>query len=116
MRISDWSSDVCSSDLTGGEKRVDAVVVVSAPAAIQRERVLARPGMSTAKFAAILAKQVPDAEKRAKADFIVDSSQGLDFARAQVAEIVAALQNRAGAAWAQRKTGAQRKAGAQRRG
>jgi dephospho-CoA kinase len=88
---------------TGGEERVDAVVVVSAPAEVQRERVLARPGMTEAKFEAILAKQVPDAEKRAKADFVVDSGQGLDFARAQVAEIVAALQNRTAAAWARRK-------------
>jgi dephospho-CoA kinase len=93
---------------TGGEKRVDAVVVVSAPAAVQRERVLARPGMTEAKFEAILAKQVADAEKRAKADFVVDSSRGLDHARAQVAEIVAALQNRTGAAWAKRREGAQR--------
>jgi dephospho-CoA kinase len=88
---------------TGGEKRVDAVVVVSAPADIQRARVLARPGMTEAKFEAILAKQVPDVEKRATADFVVNSGQGLDFARAQVAEIVAALQNRTATAWARRK-------------
>ena len=74
---------------TGGEKLCDAVVVVSAPAELQRERVLARPGMTEAKFAAILAKQMPDAEKRARADFVVDTSRGLDPAREQVREILA---------------------------
>lgn len=74
---------------TGGEKLCDAVVVVSAPAELQRDRVLARPGMTEAKFAAILAKQMPDAEKRARADFVVDTSRGLDPAREQVREILA---------------------------
>ena len=74
---------------TGGERFCDAVVVVSAPAEVQRERVLARPGMTEAKFAAILAKQMPDAEKRARADFVVDTSQGFDAARAQVRDILA---------------------------
>ena len=55
---------------TGGETRCDAVVVVSAPADVQRERVLTRPGMTDAKFEAILAKQVPDADKRGRADFV----------------------------------------------
>jgi dephospho-CoA kinase len=73
---------------TGGDKRCDAVVVVSAPAEVQRERVLRRPGMSEQKFAAIIAKQMPDADKRARADFIVDSGQGLDHARAQVRDIL----------------------------
>jgi len=80
---------------TGGERRVDRVVVVSAPAEIQRERVLARPGMSVEKFEAILAKQVPDAEKRKRADFIVESGQGLDAARAAVEAIVAKLEGEA---------------------
>ncbi|HEY3696061.1 dephospho-CoA kinase [Phenylobacterium sp.] len=75
----------------GGEGSVDAVAVVSAPADLQRARVLARPGMTETKFASILAKQTPDAEKRRRADYVIDSSQGLDAARAQVAEIVAAL-------------------------
>jgi len=75
---------------TGGDRRMDAVVVVSAPPEIQRERVLARPGMTEEKFAAILAKQVPDADKRARADFVIDSSQGFDAARAQVDTILAA--------------------------
>jgi dephospho-CoA kinase len=56
---------------------------------MQRERVLARPGMTEAKFAAILAKQMPDAEKRARADFVVDTSRGFDAARAQVRDILA---------------------------
>lgn len=76
---------------TGGEARVDKVVVVSAPADVQRARVLTRPGMSEEKFDAILAKQVPDAEKRAKADYVVETSHGLDDARAQVKAIVADL-------------------------
>jgi dephospho-CoA kinase len=69
---------------TGGEARVDAVVVVSAQAAIQRHRVLGRPEMTAAKLATILAKQMPDAEKRRRAHFVVDSSHGFDSARAQV--------------------------------
>lgn len=76
---------------TGGDRRVDAVVVVSAPAELQRERVLARPGMTSEKLEAILAKQMPDTEKRRRADFIVDTSQGLEAARAQVRAILAAV-------------------------
>jgi dephospho-CoA kinase len=76
---------------TGGRGRVDKVVVVTAPAEIQRERVLARPGMTEERFAAILASQVPDAEKRRQADFVIDSSQGLESARAEVARIIADL-------------------------
>jgi dephospho-CoA kinase len=76
---------------TRGRGRVDKVVVVTAPAEIQRERVLARPGMTEEKLDAILAKQVPDAEKRRQADFIIDSSQGMEAARAEVARIIADL-------------------------
>jgi dephospho-CoA kinase len=76
---------------TGGDGRVDAVVVVSAPAEVQRQRVLARPGMTEAKLEAILAKQMPDAEKRARADFVVDTSLGFDAAREQVRAILAAV-------------------------
>ena len=76
---------------TKGRGRVDKVVVVTAPAEVQRERVLARPGMTARKFEAILARQVPDAEKRRQADFIVDTGQGLDAARRQVEAIVATL-------------------------
>jgi dephospho-CoA kinase len=71
-----------------GQRLCDAVVVVSAPAEMQRQRAFARPGMTEDKFAAILAKQMPDAEKRRRADFIVDSSQSFDHARAQVRDIL----------------------------
>jgi dephospho-CoA kinase len=73
---------------TGGDTRCDAVVVVSAPADVQRSRSLDRPGMTEQKFAAILAKQLPDAEKRARADFVVDTSKGFEAARAQVRDIL----------------------------
>ncbi|MEQ9518944.1 MAG: dephospho-CoA kinase [Parvibaculum sp.] len=81
---------------TGGRERVDVVVVVSAPYELQRERVLARPGMSEEKFKDILAKQVPDKEKRAGADFVVESDKGLDHARAQVKAIIQELKGRDG--------------------
>lgn len=83
---------------TGGERLCDAVVVVSAPPELQRERVLARPGMTEAKFAAILAKQMPDAEKRARADFVVDTSRGLEPAAAQVRDILARVRKMLGKA------------------
>lgn len=73
---------------TGGRDRVDKVVVVSAPAEVQRERVLARPGMSAEKFEAILARQVPGAEKRKLADYVVDTGMGLEPARKQVLAII----------------------------
>ena len=76
---------------TGGNKAFDKVVVVSAPADIQRQRVLERPGMTEEAFEAILAKQVPDAEKRAQADYIVDTSNGIEAAQKQVVEIIADL-------------------------
>jgi dephospho-CoA kinase len=76
---------------TGGRNRVDKVVVVTASPEIQRQRVLARPGMSGEKFASILAKQVPDAEKRRRADFIIDTGNGFDAARKAVGAIVAEL-------------------------
>lgn len=76
---------------TGGEKRCDKVVVVTASADLQRERVLARPGMSARKFEGILAAQMPDAEKRDRADFLIDTSMGMDAARRQVREIIAGL-------------------------
>src|SRR5450830_1093001 len=74
---------------TGADKRCDAVVVVSAPADMQRQRAFGRPGMSEQKLAAIMANQVPDDEKRRRADFVVDTSQGFAHARAQVREILA---------------------------
>ncbi len=76
---------------TGRDGDVDRIVVVSAPADTQRRRVLARPGMTEEKFAAILARQLPDPEKRARADFIVDSDRGLDYARDQVRHIIDTL-------------------------
>ena len=84
---------------SAGPRRVDVVVVVSAPAALQRERVLARPGMTTEKFEAILAKQVPDDIKRARADFVIDTSQGLDQADRQVEAIINKLRGRRGEIW-----------------
>lgn len=73
---------------TGGDQAVDAVVVVTAPAAVQARRVLDRSGMTRERFEAILARQMPDAEKRRRADFVVDTGDGLDAARARVREIV----------------------------
>src|SRR3954454_24983498 len=76
---------------TGGEKRVDAVVVVTTSPEAQRERVLARGTMDEAKLDSILARQMPDAEKRKRADFVVDTSHGLDPVRAQIKDILAAV-------------------------
>jgi dephospho-CoA kinase len=73
---------------TGGEKRVDAVVVVTTTPEIQRERILARENMTGEKLDAILARQLPDAEKRKRADFVVDTSHGLDPVRAQIRDIL----------------------------
>ncbi|MCX8999490.1 dephospho-CoA kinase [Rhizobiaceae bacterium BDR2-2] len=80
---------------TGGEGRVDAVVVVTCDPEIQRQRVLARPGMTPEKFDMILSRQLPDAEKRRRADFIIDTGLGMDAAREQVRSILATL----GAGW-----------------
>jgi dephospho-CoA kinase len=81
---------------TGGETRCDAALVVTAPAEVQRERVLARPGMTAEKFSAILAKQMPDADKRARAHFLVDTSRGFSSAEAQVRSILVCLAGRPG--------------------
>ena len=69
---------------TGMDETVDVVMVVSAPERVQRDRVLARPGMTAKKLDAILARQTPDAEKRRRADYVIDTSQGVEDARAQV--------------------------------
>ena len=87
----------------GGDRRADAVVLASAPAEIQRERVLARPGMTAEKFASILARQMPDAEKRRRSHFIVDTSRGFETAQKQVDDILRALAGRPGAAYAGRR-------------
>jgi dephospho-CoA kinase len=76
---------------TGGEQNVDAIVVVSSPPAVQRARVLARPGMTAAKLDALLTRQMPDTEKRARAHFVVDTSRSFDSARAQVHGILRAI-------------------------
>jgi dephospho-CoA kinase len=76
---------------TGGEKRVDAVVVVTTSPEIQRERIMARGTMTSEALDSILARQMPDAEKRQRADFVVDTSHGLDPVRAQIKDILAAV-------------------------
>jgi dephospho-CoA kinase len=76
---------------TGADARVDQVLVVTAPAGIQRERVLAREGMTEAKFAAILARQTPDAEKRSRAHHVIDTSTGLEATRAAVRRLISQL-------------------------
>jgi len=76
---------------TGGEARVDKVVVVTCDPQTQRARVLARPGMTEEKFQLILSRQIPDAEKRRRADFIIDTGRGLEAAREQVEEVIAEL-------------------------
>ena len=76
---------------TGGEGAFDKVIVVTAPSEVQRERVLARPGMTAAKLGSILARQLPDADKRARADFVIDTSGTLSDTRAQVNHILACL-------------------------
>ena len=85
---------------SGGEKRVDVTVVVSADAAMQRQRVLARPGMTAEKFEQILSRQVPDAEKRRRADFVVDTSRTIPETEAQIDKIVETLRGRSGTAYA----------------
>ncbi|MFN3498229.1 dephospho-CoA kinase [Pannonibacter phragmitetus] len=80
---------------TGGERRMDAVVVVSAPAEVQRERALARPGMTVQRLDAILARQMPDADKRRRAHFIIETGSGLDSARRAVRSVIRALSGKA---------------------
>lgn len=76
---------------TGGTDRVDRILVVTAPPEVQRQRVLSRPGMTEEKLAAILARQVPDEEKRRRADFLIDTSLGMEAARKAVRDIIAQL-------------------------
>ena len=76
---------------TGGQERVDQVVVVTADPEVQRDRVLSRPGMTKEKFLNILAKQVPDEEKRRQADFVIDTGRGMEAARQAVADIIEEL-------------------------
>ena len=76
---------------TGAEREVDAVVVVSAPETVQRQRVLSRPGMDEAAFQGMRARQMPDPEKRRRADHVIDTGRGLEVARAQVRGVLRAL-------------------------
>jgi dephospho-CoA kinase len=76
---------------TAADRRCDAVVVVSAPAELQRARAFKRPGMTDDKLYALLAKQMPDAEKRRRADFVIDSSQDFDHTRAQIRDILQSI-------------------------
>jgi dephospho-CoA kinase len=79
---------------TGQQGEMDAVVVASAPQAVQRARVLARSGMTEEKFASMLARQLPDAEKRARADFVIETDKGVEQAYEQVQRVIAALRRR----------------------
>lgn len=79
---------------TGHADQVDAVVVVSAPEAVQRQRVLARPGMTPGKLDAILARQIPDSEKRVRADFVINTGSGIETARDQIRAVIAQLKER----------------------
>lgn len=87
---------------TGGERRCDATVVASAPAWLQRQRAMARPGMTAARLAAILQQQLPDAEKRRRADFVVATGCGRARALADVGRVLAALRGRPGGVWPER--------------
>lgn len=80
----------------GGWRQVDKVIVVSAPPEVQRARVLARPGMSVERFESILARQMPDAEKRARADFVISTGGSIDATRADVAAVIACLMAQTG--------------------
>lgn len=81
---------------TGGDKLVDKVAVVTAPEYVQRERVMARPGMTKALFAALLSRQIPDRDKRIRADYLIFTDQGLPFAREQVQKILQELRGTKG--------------------
>jgi dephospho-CoA kinase len=96
---------------TGGDKRADAILVVTAPPAVQRARVLGR-GMSAAEFEAILARQTPDAEKRQRADFIINTGLGFAYAEAQVDAVIAALRSGGRARYAGKSAGVESPGGA----
>ncbi|HEY5049038.1 MAG TPA: dephospho-CoA kinase [Rhizomicrobium sp.] len=100
QRAEDRGADMVVLDIpllfeTGGHARMDAVVVVSAPEHVQRERVLARAGMTPDRLTGILGKQMPDAEKRAQAQFVIETDKGLGHALEQVRGVVRALRERA---------------------
>jgi dephospho-CoA kinase len=85
---------------TGLDRLVDAVIVLTAPAEVQRERLLQRPGMSPEKLAQLLARQMPDAEKRARADFVIDTGDGFAASEAALDSVISSLQSWAGVAYA----------------
>ncbi|HXF52914.1 MAG TPA: dephospho-CoA kinase [Hyphomicrobiaceae bacterium] len=85
---------------TGGDARVDVTIVVSAPAAMQRDRMLARPGMTVEKLDALLSRQLPDAEKRTRADFVIDTGGTISETLAQTDRIIEMLKHRQGSAFA----------------
>ncbi len=96
MKAAENAADIVVLDIpllyeTAGESKVDVVVVATATPEIQRQRVMSREGMSEMKFSAILARQLPDEEKKKRADFVIDTSQGMDAARAQVREVIRSL-------------------------
>lgn len=88
---------------TQREGALDAVAVVSAPAEVQRARVAARPGMTSEKLAAVLARQMPDVEKRKRADFVIETGAGIDYAIYQVKRVLALIAGREPKAWAARQ-------------
>ena len=90
---------------TGGERRCHAVAVVSAPPLVQRQRALRRPGMNAARLAAILAQQMPDAEKRRRADFIISTGQGRRFSLRAIWRILSAIKDRRGCHWSEMSKG-----------
>jgi dephospho-CoA kinase len=85
---------------TGGDERVDVTIVVSTSPEIQRQRVLERPGMTVEKLEQILSRQMPDEEKRRRADFVVDTSRSIPETEAQIDRIIAQLEGRTGTAFA----------------
>lgn len=79
---------------TGGTDRVDSILVVTAPPEVQRQRVMARPGMTREKFESIVANQVPDREKRRNADFVIDTGSGMEATRQEIRRIITQLSTR----------------------
>jgi dephospho-CoA kinase len=84
---------------TGADQRVDAVILVSAPPEVQRERLMRRPGLTKEKLDSLLARQLPDAEKRRRAQFVVDTSGAVEASRAALGAIIAELRDRRGDAY-----------------